>query len=65
MNKHKRDWQDELTYLDRLEKWCARLEKKIELMKQAAFDKDICGDCIEAVGDGYTICGDCAEPEEL
>jgi hypothetical protein len=65
MNKHKRDRLDEVAYFEGLEKENTKLKEKIELMKEAAFDKDICGDCIEAVGDGYTVCGDCAEPEEL
>ena len=38
-----------------------RLKKKVEKMKQIIHDEQpVCGDCVEAKADGYTICGDCS-----
>ena len=37
------------------------LEAKIEKMKEIITDTEpTCGECCEAIADGFTICGDCS-----
>lgn len=43
-----------------LQKKVEELEEKIEKMKAEVDGGITCGDCVEAIAEGYTMCGDCS-----